>query len=207
MTKGHLWELGKTMCTADFPDQLSWAKEPHGSLTLHQRKRLAQLAHKLRSLSHISIAGSIEAYLRLDSLDNDGGRFWKGAFPKRYMCMAAERLVRAIDSGETLRLGSLWGLRETVTPYKAISMWEDGRDSRGTDVKRTEGSANNGQAGEQGVQPAFVFTSSRPRKPNSRTMGSNDIDRHVSLEVEFAGLDDEYRIPRLHVRLWSSGLC
>jgi len=38
-------------------------------------------------------------------------------------------------------------------------------------------------------------------------MGSNDIDRHVSLEVEFAGLDGEYRIPRLHVRRWSSGLC
>ena len=39
-------------------------------------------------------------------------------------------MVEAIDRGETLHLGSLWGRGEGLTPYKAIFIWEDGDDAR-----------------------------------------------------------------------------
>lgn len=207
MTEGHLWKLGRIVRTADFPDQLPWVKEPHGSLTLHQRKRLAQLARELRSLSHIPLARCIEVYLYFDSFDDDSNRFWQTAFPRTYMRMMAERLVKAIDKGETLRLGSLYGLPETVTPYKAIFIWEDDGDAPRFNTRGSEGSAYDWHAGEQSVPPTFAFTSSRPRKPKSRVLDSNDIDHYVSLEVEFTGIDAEYNAPRLYIRRWISGLC
>ena len=84
---------------------------------------------------------------------------------------AGKRLVEAIDGGETLRLGSLWGRGEGLTPYKAIFIWED------------EGDAREIHANQQEV-PSFVFMASRPRQPNSSTVGTNDIDHHVSLRSD-----------------------
>ncbi|KAG7284825.1 hypothetical protein NEMBOFW57_009440 [Staphylotrichum longicolle] len=98
--------------------------------------------------------------------------------------MAAKRLVEAIDGGETLRLGSLWGRGEGLTPYKAIFIWEGGDDAREINANQQE-------------VPSFVFTASRPKQPNSSTVGTNDIDHHVSLEVRFTDLDIEHRVPRL----------
>ncbi|KAL2126603.1 hypothetical protein VTI74DRAFT_561 [Chaetomium olivicolor] len=91
-----------------------------GELYIKFRKRLAQLARELRSLSHIPLASSIETYLHLDASSNGSNRFWWTAFPREYMRMAAERLVKAIDGGKPLRLGSLYNRTEAVTPYKTI---------------------------------------------------------------------------------------
>ncbi|KAK4235922.1 hypothetical protein C8A03DRAFT_46014 [Achaetomium macrosporum] len=119
---------------------------------------------------------------------------WRSDFPRRYIRMEAKRLVKAIDGGETLRFGSLWGRRDALTPYNAIFIWEDGDDGREIHANQQE-------------VPSFVFTASRPKQPNSRTVGTNDIDHHVSLEVRFTDLDVEHRVPRLYVRRWLSGLC
>ena len=194
ITEGHLWKLGKIVRTTNFSDQLPQSKKPGGSLTVHQWKRLAQLAHELRSLSHVPLARSIEGYLRLDSSNNGRSQPWRSQFPRRYMRMAAKRLVEAIDGGETLRLGSLWGRGEGLTPYKAIFIWENGDDAREIHANQQE-------------VPSFAFTASRPKQPNSSTVGTNDIDHHVSLEVRFTDLDVEHRVPRLYVRRWLSGLC
>lgn len=194
MTEGHLWKLGRIIRTVDFPDQLPQLKKLRSSLTVHQRRRLAQLASELRSLSHVPLACSIEDYLRLDSSNNGRSQPWRSDFPRRYMRMAAKMLVEAIDRGETLRLGSLWGCREALTPYQAVFIWEDGDDSQKIHANQQE-------------VPSFVFTASRPKQPNSSSVGTNDIDHHVSLEVRFADLDLEHRVPQLYVRRWLSGLC
>ncbi len=56
-TKGRLWKLNRMIVRiANSLDQLPYMKEPHGSLTLHQWKRLTQLACELQSLSHVPLA-------------------------------------------------------------------------------------------------------------------------------------------------------
>ncbi|KAH9203981.1 hypothetical protein DL95DRAFT_499205 [Leptodontidium sp. 2 PMI_412] len=222
MTKGHLWKLGRVIRTATFSRRLPWVEDPSGSLTLHQQKRLTQLANKLRSLSHTLLANQIEAYLCRDSFHKKDEQSRDTTFPKSYLRMMAVELVTAMDKGKTLRLGSIWGAMETVTPYTAIFIWEgdeheDG-DTEGTgdeesDVdtedKESQDSSSDESDRRQRVLPAFVFTASRPKKPRSGQHDANDIDRHVSLEVECAGLTRQINgcVPRLYIKRWLLGLC
>lgn len=194
ITEGHIWKLGRIVRTADFHNQLLQPKKPRGSFTVHQQRRLAQLADELRSCSYFPLAHSIEEYLRLDSSGHRTRQSWRASFPSRYMRMAAKRLVKAMDEREALRLGSLWSLRKGRTPYHAIFIWEDVDDARQVQAHQKE-------------VPSFVFTASRSKQPNSSTVVTNDIDHHVSLQVGFADLDVEHRVPRLHVKRWLTGLC
>ncbi|CAM6002306.1 unnamed protein product [Sphagnum balticum] len=193
MTKGHLWKLGRVIRTATFSRRLPWVEDPSGSLTLHQRKRLTQLANKLRSFSHTFLANQIESYLCRDSFENSGEQFRDKTFPRSYLRMMAVELVTAMDKGKTLRLGSIWGAIEAVTPYTAIFIWEgdgheDGdiegtRDEESEDVdtedEESQDSASDESDQRQRVLPAFVFTASRPKKPRSDQHDPNDIDRHA----------------------------
>jgi len=46
----------------------------------------------------------------------------------------------------------------------------------------------------QGNTPAFVITASRPEILSSDELDTNDVDRHVSLEVRCA----DFTVPRLY---------
>ncbi|KAK4108119.1 hypothetical protein N656DRAFT_718884 [Canariomyces notabilis] len=192
MTEGHLWKLGEIVRTTDFTDRSPRSRKPRTSSAVHGQRRLNQLAYELRCLDHVHLADFIE---KLDSSHSGRRQPRCSTFAKRYMRMEADRLVEAIENGETLRLGRLWAGQEASTPYSAIFIWEDGDDAR------------EARPNQQQAPASFVFTASRPKEPNSSTVGTNDIDHHVSLEVTFAGLDDEHGIPRLYVRRWISGLC
>jgi Heterokaryon incompatibility protein (HET) len=218
MTKGHLWRLGRIIRTAEFPRLLPWVKGPRGSLTLRQRRLLTQLADELKSLSHFPLARNIEAYLRLDSRDDGDDQFWNMTFPRRYIRMMAEELATSIDKGKTLRLGSLCGVSKATAPYSAIFIWEDGEPGGGdtwgteceTDFETDEGSpksASDESERRQRVSPTFAFTASRPKDPGSNGHDANDIDRHVSLEVDYTSFDVCDRVPLLYIKRWLPGLC
>lgn len=55
----------------------------------------------------------------------------------------------------------------------------------------------------------FAFTASRPEEYISEEYNSNDLDRHVSFEVEVEGLvgNTDGLIPQLRIRRWLPGLC
>ena len=201
-TKGHLWRLGRTIRTAEFSCRLPRVGRQTGGLTSRQQNRLAQLATVLRSHSHTPLADKIEAYLRYDSSSSSSDKVWNTTFPKRYMRMMATELASAIDGRKTLRLGSLWGLAEAVTWYDAIFVWEDGDPKVGDTGSTTRDTASR----RQGERPAFVFTASRPKRPSSSRRTADDVDCHVSLEVELTGSGVDGP-PRLHVKRWLPGLC
>ncbi|KAI8289373.1 hypothetical protein K4K60_008884 [Colletotrichum sp. SAR11_57] len=58
-------------------------------------------------------------------------------------------------------------------------------------------------------EPIYVFTSSKPKEEGSRNSYPNDIDKHVSIEIESQGarLEDGYHRPNLVTKRWINGLC
>ncbi|KAI0965047.1 hypothetical protein F4678DRAFT_454006 [Xylaria arbuscula] len=103
-------------------------------------------------------------------------------FGENYMRMMMIEVARAMEAGKKLRLGTLDNSREST----AIFIWEGSR--------RT---------------PGFVFTSSQPKNLNTGNYINNDIDNHVSLEVD-RRLNTEHGIdnlPFLYVKRWVLGVC
>ncbi|KAH8586817.1 hypothetical protein B0O99DRAFT_678522 [Bisporella sp. PMI_857] len=131
------------------------------------------------------------------SVDNGGEKFWGLTFPKRYLRTMIVELVTAMDEGKILRLGSIMGPMEALTPYTAIFIWEgddhevgeiEGSWDEKSEDMRSQDNASDKSDRRQTALPAFVFTASCPKKTSSGQYDINDLDRHVSLEVECAGL-------------------
>ncbi|KAI1876099.1 uncharacterized protein JN550_001595 [Neoarthrinium moseri] len=190
-TKGHLWRLGDIIETADFSDDLRRIQPPHGTLGLHERKRLQQLASQLKALSHDHLAGLFEEYLDRDARSGGDAEFWQETFSQSSMRTMAKELVRAIDQGRILRLGTLVGLEDA----SAVFIW----DEEDEDQKPTR----------DGVSSPYVFTASWPRDESSEDYDANDLDRHVSLEVVVSRTSTERTkgLPQLFTKRWLTGLC
>lgn len=186
-TKGHLWKLSRIIDTSKFYPKLPWINEPRGRLTLNQRKRLLQLALHLFQLDHFALAHRIKQYLADDAKAGEG----YATFTEMYLHRMAIELAAAVRARRKLRLGSIWDPKRRSSPYRAIFVWstteEDG----------------------DGVcpPPAFVFTSARSRDPGSEAHEANDIDRHVSLEVDLEEPLDCDGMPHLRIRTWRLGIC
>ncbi|KAI1739708.1 hypothetical protein F4680DRAFT_421281 [Xylaria scruposa] len=99
---------------------------------------------------------------------------------ENYMGMMMAEVSKAVEAGKTLRLGSLYG-SDACT---AVFVWDGDR------------------------RTTFVFTSSRPKDYDSGGHEANDIDRHVSLEVELiSGTGQTRNQPHLYTKRWVSGIC
>ncbi|KAF2459180.1 heterokaryon incompatibility protein-domain-containing protein [Lineolata rhizophorae] len=173
-TIGHLWKLGKAINVNDIHICLS-EQAPEDELEDYQRNCLDQLAEVLGSgwlgSRYSDVAKDIDGLVEDDSL-------WslelEAPFRKRFMKLMAGEIVEAMRVGGTcLRLACLvgedWG--------SAFSRY------RGIFVSRLDGT----DAAE------YVFTSSQPAD------GEFDIDKHVSLEVEWKG--STIGAPRLFTEL------
>jgi hypothetical protein len=58
--------------------------------------------------------------------------------------------------------------------------------------------------------PTYVFTSLRVAREGSGMFDSNDIDRHVSMEVDSPDMEGRHgraQVPRLFTKRWIHGLC
>lgn len=66
-----------------------------------------------------------------------------------------------------------------------------------------------GESDESDDVEVFAFTASRPEDYSSEEYDSNDLDRHVSFEVEVEGVVSNTNglIPQLRIRRWLPGLC
>ncbi|KAL6405849.1 hypothetical protein AUP68_10988 [Ilyonectria robusta] len=191
-TKGHLWKLGRAITSHDVDEQTAWVDNSTGKLTLRERKRLTQLANTLRSLGYSLIERRIRRCLSLDS-ERDQGYFDNESYSERYMRMMGSELVDAIDSGMTLRLGSLWDPSGQPSPYRAVFICDGG----------------DGVGQSQGSESVLIFTAFRPKFQGSNGNDTNDVDRHVSLEVQHKGCVEDAGniVPRLYTKGWRLGLC
>ena len=186
-TMGHLWKLDRIIDTSMFGLQLPRINKPSGRLTLDQRRRLRQLALHLFQLDHCILAQRIDQYLADDAESGEG----YASFTETYLHRMAVELATAVRARRKLRLGCIWDPTRRRSPYRAIFVWST-----------TEEEGN-------GVYPppAFVFTSARPRDPGSEEHDANDIDRHVSLEVDLEKPLDCDGMPHLRIRTWRLGIC
>ncbi|KEY75050.1 hypothetical protein S7711_09657 [Stachybotrys chartarum IBT 7711] len=105
-TRGHLWKLGKTIDTSKYPPQGDWVNDPHGLLSLCQRKQLVYFAQRLRSSGHLALSRTILRYLDHDAwimatIPNPR-RWLEGRLVERYMHIMASELADAIAEGRTL---------------------------------------------------------------------------------------------------------
>jgi hypothetical protein len=209
-TKGHLWKLGRIIDTARFRLPLPEIEESSYSLPLSRKaqQRLAQLAAELRLLGETSLAAQIDKFLDHDP--NSQGKSLKSEpFSRQYMCLMAEEIATAIEKGELLRVGRIWNSLGEKVPSSAIFVWSfnDAAQDRSTKSRLRDG--NNTTKRGRGPKKEYAFTASRPLKRGSQRQGTNDLDHHLSLEVEWS---PSYRqghcpIPRLHVKRWAVGLC
>jgi hypothetical protein len=184
-TKGHLWELDCVIDTAEFSRKLPWV--PIGRLALDERKCLQQLVFHLRKLGDRCqlLADRIKKYLDADA--NAGQEY--ASFTEMHLDRMATELAAAILAGRKLRLGYIWDGSKRWKPYRAVFVWSD----QGSDELYPP-------------PPAFVFTSTRQGDPGSQTYDANDIDCHVSLQVDKGPLTGD-SVPKLRVRSWLLGMC
>ncbi|KAL6851167.1 hypothetical protein ACO1O0_008295 [Amphichorda felina] len=112
-------------------------------------------------------------------------------FTEMYLHRMAIELAAAVRARRKLRLGSIWDPKRRSSPYRAIFVW----------------SSTEEDGDELCPPPAFVFTSARSRDPGSEAHEANDIDRHVSLEVDLEEPLDCDGMPHLRIRTWRLGIC
>jgi hypothetical protein len=185
-TRGHVWKLGRVIDTSRFRRKLPWIDEPSGRLTLGQRKRLLQLVFYLNDLNYRWLARRIDDYLAADANARDD----YASFTDMYLYRMAAELAAAIQARQKLRLGSIWDSTGQSAPYRAVFVCS-------------------GEGNEEIYLPpmAFVFTSVRQGDPGSWIHDANDINHHVSLEVELEEPLASSSIPRLRVHGWLLGMC
>lgn len=188
-TKGHVWKLGRVIDTSDplmFGQTLPWIDNPHGRLSLFQRKLLLQLANRLDDFGYEPLSTCIRSYLIAD--ENAGEDF--DSFTEMYLHRMAVELAGAIERRQKLRLGVVWDSTDDYRPCLSVFV-----------CSREDG------IGASTPPDEFVFTSMWPGHPGSETHDFNDIDRHVSVEVDLEEPRGGSAMPFLHVRRWLHGMC
>jgi len=202
-TRGHMWEIHKIIDTSEWPPQGAWVEDLSSMLEPRQRKQLAYFARHLAIAGHTSLSDNIKAYLERDT------RLAKIpynnlSFTERYMHTMASEVADAIARASPLGLGCLWDPDEGdgYSPYMAVFVLEES----GTPSQTSYMSDESDESDDGNV---FAFTASRPEDYSSEEYDSNDLDRHVSYEVEVEGLvgNTDGLIPQLRIRRWLPGLC
>jgi len=196
-TRGHLWKLASWVIdTSAWPAEGGWIVNPNGRLQLTQRKQLAYLAWWLRlrgkgKRAHLELADRIEGYLDTDS-SIAGIDDLELSFVDRYMSGMAEMVADAIARGGELILGRVWFPDGRYSPYMGVFVRGGGNSSEWVDVDSSS---------------LFAFTASRPEDDSSDDFDLNDLDRHISFQVGFKGMDRDRGVPTLRIQRWLPGLC
>lgn len=196
-TKGHLWKLGRVIQPEEIIRQPLLNEPREGRLEAKQHLRLAQLADTLEDYGHDGLVELIWDFLTRD-VSRGGYTASFDSFADSYMTMMASKLVDAIDRGIPLVLGCIFDPSRRSSRYRAIFICEGDSIMDELDGPITESESSQHES-------AIVFTASAPRRKGNTIYGSNDLDRHVSLEVDIVGTQQS--IPRLQTRSWILGLC
>ncbi|KAF5681222.1 hypothetical protein FHETE_11 [Fusarium heterosporum] len=207
ITEGHLWKLGRIIDPAKFRFLLPESKGTPSSIARDEKRLISHLATELRRLHEITLARHLERYITYNHRSQDE-TLQKTTFPRAYMRQMAKVLVAAIIAGKLLRLGRIWNSRGRKHECSAIFVW----GSDGTEKPENEGKFHKSNLNCQrrgGPDWDFAFTASKPLKRGSGNHGTNDLNRHVSLEVSWTSCWDQSPDdhPQLFPKRWLAGLC
>ncbi|RYO79113.1 hypothetical protein DL764_010050 [Monosporascus ibericus] len=187
VAKGHLWELGTIIHTADASLDLRVKNPRVRDLSLECCKHLKWLADKLYDRRCSTLPKKLNEFVRADF---PGVRNYRKTFSEAYMSTMAEEVSDAIAERKRLRLGRLWQRSGRPGPYSAVFIWDDGGV----------------QEQEEDDDYHFVFTSTCPEDGGTPWHESNDTARHVSLEVNVTAEETGDQLPRLYTKRWVRGL-
>ncbi|KAF6818668.1 hypothetical protein CPLU01_13245 [Colletotrichum plurivorum] len=229
-TAGHLWKLHRVIQTHQFPIRGPASQEKSRDAHRHVIWRLNQLQHVLKMLGYHPLARQLGTFVHRSLRSRIDG-----SFSQAYMRTMARMVVAAIDAQKPLCLGGLLEGGDDIFMYKGIFVLDDYDDIEvesqwgpdtpsyfeddvpihrdGDDSLDSESNTDDDTDIETGSleAPVFVFTSSKPRKEPSATMYPNDIDKHVSIEVNSRDLENGYYgdglRPKLFTERWIHGLC
>ncbi|KAK7445005.1 hypothetical protein Landi51_08363 [Colletotrichum acutatum] len=237
-TSGHIWKLHRTLPTEQFALSVSENRIQHSHWTRrrHIVRRLAELRDAFHKLGHDPLVQKLEEFLEVNMRPKKN-EFFSG----KYMWTMARMVVAAMDAKKPLVLGGLLDHQhfKYTGIFVLEDLEEEEYDEDGDeDDCFQEGEANAGfvtisddnecasDSAESEMQEdddddevevgslcksVYIFTSSKPMKESSENQYPNDIDKHVSIEVqgdnlESIGFHDEPK-PKLLIERWVNGLC
>ncbi|KAL6912602.1 hypothetical protein FSST1_010362 [Fusarium sambucinum] len=207
LTKGHLWRLGKTIHASSIKRRSAWVEKPKGILDLPARKLLTQLENTLEDLEDDlanDLANDVREYLDCDAASALYPEYCDNV-TTFYMRQMAIELADAIYLGKTLRLACKWepSWRRSRSRSRAIFICQD---EKYEELKTTRLVRRRKVPLDKS---SLVFTSFSARRQNTTKYGANDLDRHVSLEVNLVDSVNgtEPSLPCLEIKSWIHGLC
>ena len=185
-TTGHLWKLEKLIRTDElFPGPLCLRPSEQ---TLVTRDRLTQLRNLLRDNDAQFLAEKIDHFIRYNDWNSPLRPLIRSDFSRHWVSTMIQELIAAMEDGKVLRLGRLYGYPTNETPQNS-SLFIYSHDDHREPFGRSD----------------YAFTVSRPKYVDDKLRNYNDLHRHVSIQVEVAGLADS--LPRLHFKRWMPGPC
>ncbi|RFU25503.1 hypothetical protein B7463_g10831, partial [Scytalidium lignicola] len=205
-TTGHLWKLDTLIPTKSFSCDLPFEPISEHGLNPKNRRRLRQLVGELSDRRCEFLCERLDQFL-----DDDFNVDETKTFAKQWKDLMAVNLIEAINDGKMLCTASLVSDYKQAQHSGGIFIIEDLEDSD-SDVSDSSRDETEGSGGEERVleEPVHIFTSSQPREEGSETLYPNDIDRHVSMEVDSPDLGEKYcssTMPHLYTKRWIHGLC
>ncbi|KAI4869834.1 heterokaryon incompatibility protein-domain-containing protein [Hypoxylon rubiginosum] len=180
-TRGHVWKFGKLIRTRGFGGT-SERRNSVGSVDGLEDWEIGRLRQLVRKLYTRGEYRLARRLNRFISQNCNSSR--PQTFSQGWMVQMASVLADAIDHGKKLRTARLVGSRGYGNAIFVL-------DRRFKDQD-------------------FVFTSVRSKKEDSQRSDFNDVDKHVSLEVDLDNPEDIRRgkeLPRLFTKRWIAGLC
>ncbi|KAH0442479.1 hypothetical protein CcaCcLH18_01521 [Colletotrichum camelliae] len=238
LTKGHLWKLHLRFQVPieQFParkdDRNPLARQDYVLW------RLSQLHHVLELLGYTPIAEELAKFidknLQFDYNESFSRRYMR---TMAKMVVAAMDAHKPLCLGGILEGDSKFSYKgifilDDCEDFPADSEWstdEDRSEEEDEAVDQLEwdydgGGGSNSDSDSDSEysygftinkpkpwadEPIYVFTSSKPKEEASRNSYPNDIDKHVSIEIESWGapLESGHHRPNLFTKRWINGLC
>ncbi|KAH7161797.1 heterokaryon incompatibility protein-domain-containing protein [Dactylonectria macrodidyma] len=128
----------------------------------------------------------------------------------------SKRLHEVVDQSQAVTFSQKWQRRMATKMEDAIDQGQRlctatllGPGPLGVAIFIIEPDENGSASSETGYgSRSYVFTSFQSERRDPEGFDYNDIDRHVSLEVDCSYLGTDYRqTPKLFTRRWIQGLC
>ncbi|KAI1044291.1 hypothetical protein LB504_013046 [Fusarium proliferatum] len=183
-TEGYLWRLGDEIITTQFQNCLQpRGKKRHRQLT---KRPLEWLAEELAP--HYPVLSQ-----RLDEIMD---LEVPSSAAEEWLLSMVDKVEEAIMQGKLLCTATLLG---PGPPGVAVFVQPEDSDD--------ESSGTGSEMSLDRDEDCYVFTSFQRAQTDRGGFDLNDLDKHVSLEVDYDSGKGDAHVPRLYTRRWIHGLC
>ncbi|KAG5757525.1 hypothetical protein H9Q72_014334 [Fusarium xylarioides] len=182
-TEGYVWRLDDEITTATFYNHSQPRKKPYRQ----QAKRpLEWLAEQLASRYPV-LSQKLTEILEIDEPSSPA---------QQWLLTMVVAVEEAVVQGKILCTATLLG-----SGPLGVAVFVQPEDSH------DESSGTGSEMSFDHDGNCYVFTSFQRAQTDRGGFDLNDLDKHVSLEVDYDPEKGDGRIPRLYTRRWIHGLC